>query len=146
MGAYGEGQVRGGEKSGERSRAERLGALAKEVRIDVNNKKSSPVPYSGPVTNPRQLWYRTVRGYSRLQLTFEKDKLPALAALAERMQGMRVGDRCLAGYGRKLYSLTLCGLCRRIPSLEGQKLRELQLGRGRPSDLKSCGTNGLGMF
>lgn len=41
------------------------------------------VPYWKLAENPRLLWYRTVQEYSRLQLTFEKDKIPALAALIQ---------------------------------------------------------------
>jgi hypothetical protein len=55
------------------------------------------VPYGNLARDPRLLWYRTVQEYSRLKLTFEKDKMPALAALTQRMETIRVGDRFLAG-------------------------------------------------
>lgn len=73
----------------------------------VDHKTYPPIPYPKSVTNLRQLWYLTVQDYSRLQLTFEKDKLPALAALAEHMQGLRVGDRYLAGIWEKTLLLDL---------------------------------------
>jgi hypothetical protein len=44
------------------------------------------VPYSILVQNPKLLWYRTVEEYSRLQLTFERDRMAALSALTQRME------------------------------------------------------------
>src|SRR5207248_1550342 len=71
--------------------------------------------------NPRLLWYRTVQEYSRLKLTFEKDKMPALAALTQRMESMRVGDRFLAGLWEKTLLLDLLWMVWPSPK------------RGRPS-------------
>ncbi|KAH7186196.1 heterokaryon incompatibility protein-domain-containing protein [Fusarium flagelliforme] len=51
--------------------------------------------------DPRHLWYCTVQEYSRLQLTFQSDKMPALAGLTKRMQTMRPDDRYLAGLWEK---------------------------------------------
>jgi len=56
---------------------------------------------------PRELWYRTVYEYSRSQLTFEKDRMPALAALAERMGRLRPADRYCAGIWEKSLPLDL---------------------------------------
>ncbi|KAL2679166.1 hypothetical protein Neosp_009929 [[Neocosmospora] mangrovei] len=47
------------------------------------------------------LWRQTVREFSRLNITYHTDKLPAMAALAERMAEMRSGDDTyLAGLWR----------------------------------------------
>jgi hypothetical protein len=55
------------------------------------------VPYWELEEHPRKLWYRTVQEYSGTQLTFEKDKMAALAALTQKMETLRVDDRFLAG-------------------------------------------------
>ncbi|KAF2452060.1 HET-domain-containing protein [Karstenula rhodostoma CBS 690.94] len=65
------------------------------------------VPYSKLAEDPRKLWYRTVQDYSRLQLTFEKDKMPALAALTRDMETLRADDRFLAGLWEKTLLLDL---------------------------------------
>jgi hypothetical protein len=62
-----------------------------------NWSKYDAVPYWKLAQDPRRLWYRTVQEYSRLQLTFGKDRLPALAALTQNMENLRVNDRFLAG-------------------------------------------------
>jgi hypothetical protein len=62
-----------------------------------NWSKYDAVPYWKLAQDPRKLWYRTVQEYSRLQLTFGKDKMPALAALTQNMENMRADDRFLAG-------------------------------------------------
>ncbi|CEF76176.1 unnamed protein product [Fusarium graminearum] len=59
------------------------------------------VPYAILRQEPRYLWYRTVQEYSRLQLNFESDKMPALGGLTKRMQTMRPNDRYLAGLWEK---------------------------------------------
>ncbi|KAM6530225.1 hypothetical protein FALCPG4_008350 [Fusarium falciforme] len=54
------------------------------------------------------LWRQTVREFSRLNITFQTDKLPAMAALAERMAEMRAGhDTYLAGLWRNTISQDL---------------------------------------
>ncbi|ORY17342.1 heterokaryon incompatibility protein-domain-containing protein, partial [Clohesyomyces aquaticus] len=42
-------------------------------------------------------WQDLVQAYSRRKLTFARDRLPAIAAIAERMQDRRTNDRFLAG-------------------------------------------------
>ncbi|KAK8134791.1 HET-domain-containing protein [Apiospora sp. TS-2023a] len=42
-------------------------------------------------------WYRSVNDYTRLALTKDKDRLPALAALAQKAAESRPGDHYLAG-------------------------------------------------
>lgn len=64
-------------------------------------------PYSTLAEDPRKLWYKTVQEYSRLQLTFEKDKMPALAALTQNMETLRADDRFLAGLWEKTLLLDL---------------------------------------
>jgi hypothetical protein len=69
--------------------------------------------------DPRRLWYRTVEEYSLVKLTFEKDKLAALAALAQRMEGIRVNDNYLTEYGRKHGFRSRSGKSGQIRLLEG---------------------------
>jgi hypothetical protein len=64
-------------------------------------------PYSKLAKDFRKLWYKTVQEYSRLQLTFEKDKMPALAALTQDMETLRADDRFLAGLWEKTLLLDL---------------------------------------
>jgi hypothetical protein len=52
----------------------------------------------------RRQWYEIVEAYSIRSLTFQKDRLPAIAAMAIRMQDQRSGDRYLAG----LWQSSLC--------------------------------------
>lgn len=46
-------------------------------------------------------WWRTVENYSKLDVTRQEDRLPAMAAMAQRMQELRGGDRYLAGLWEK---------------------------------------------
>lgn len=55
------------------------------------------VPYWVLERTPKLLWHRTVQDYSRLKLTFQKDKMIALGALTQKMTELRVNDRFLAG-------------------------------------------------
>ncbi|PQE20572.1 hypothetical protein CJF30_00001895 [Rutstroemia sp. NJR-2017a BBW] len=64
-------------------------------------------PYSKLTDDSRKLWYKTVAEYSRLQLTFEKDRMPALAALTQDMETLRADDRFLAGLWEKTLLLDL---------------------------------------
>ena len=67
----------------------------------------SSTPYWLLQEKPRLLWYRTVEEYSRLQLTFELDKMPALAGLAQRVGSLRPGDRYIAGMWEKSLALDM---------------------------------------
>jgi hypothetical protein len=53
--------------------------------------------YRYPVKNAVAAWQRTVVLYSRLDLTFSKDRLPAIAAIVERMMCTRKDDVYIAG-------------------------------------------------
>ncbi|KAF4456871.1 hypothetical protein F53441_1082 [Fusarium austroafricanum] len=71
---------------------------------DLKSRKGSSLsfaPYQVLEENPKYLWYRTVHEYSRLQLTYESDKMAALAGLAQRMKTLRPGDRYLVGLWEK---------------------------------------------
>jgi hypothetical protein len=74
------------------------------------------IPYWKLAEDPRQLWYRTVQQYSRLQLTFEEDKMPALAALTQNMETLRVDDRFLAGLWEKTLLLDLLWMVLPLPT------------------------------
>jgi hypothetical protein len=72
-----------------------------------NWSKYEVVPYWKLAQDPRKLWYRTVQEYSRLQLTYGKDKMPALAALTQNMEQLRANDRFLAGLWQNTLLLDL---------------------------------------
>ena len=65
------------------------------------------VPYWKLAEKPTLLWYRTVQEYSSLNLTFDSDKMPALAALTQRMEVLRPDDQFLAGLWRKTLLLDM---------------------------------------
>ena len=48
----------------------------------------------------RDQWYQTITAYSCRELTFQKDRLPAIAAIARQMAVLRPGDAYLAGLWR----------------------------------------------
>lgn len=67
-----------------------------------NDVEYNPVPGRALMTSDRyrvdELWHELVTGYSGLQLSFEKDRLPALAAISQRAAQRRTtDDRFLAG-------------------------------------------------
>lgn len=90
-------------------------------------------------SNIRLLWYRTVQEYSRLQLTFEKDQIPALAALIQRIESKRVGDRFLAGLWEKTLLLDYFGWYGQVQNATGRGSDVRPLGHGRLCSLKSSG-------
>ncbi|KAF2995395.1 hypothetical protein E8E13_004489 [Curvularia kusanoi] len=47
--------------------------------------------------DPKREWRNAVEYYSRLKLTYEKDRLPAIAGYVRRMQERRPGDVYIAG-------------------------------------------------
>ncbi|KAF1351493.1 HET-domain-containing protein, partial [Lizonia empirigonia] len=49
------------------------------------------------IVGPNIAWRNVVQHYSRLKLTFEKDRLPAISAVVKRMQPLREGDVYIAG-------------------------------------------------
>ncbi|KAJ4991693.1 heterokaryon incompatibility protein [Stagonosporopsis vannaccii] len=78
--------------------------LAWECRRSRHTEEDdSPRPRSFRQTEPENSskeWYEVVQAYSRLQITYESDKLPALAAVAEKMSHLRKNDTYLAGLWR----------------------------------------------
>lgn len=70
-------------------------------------KESGPNSWFDTTLLPRNLWHAIVEAYSSLQLSFERDRFPALAALAERKCNERKDNRFLAGLWEKtlLYDL-----------------------------------------
>lgn len=73
------------------------------------------------------LWYLLIQDYSRKQLTFLSDKLPALAGLAQLYQGTMKEDKFLAGLW---LSDILIGLMWRHIASDAEK------SRGRPKELE----------
>ena len=54
-------------------------------------------PFKYPVPGTVVSWQSVVEDYSRLDLTFSKDRLPALAAIAQRQLKIRENDTYIAG-------------------------------------------------
>lgn len=50
------------------------------------------VPFKYPIPDSVSSWHRMVEDYSCLHLTFPKDRLPALAAIVQRMMITRRDD------------------------------------------------------
>ncbi|KJZ69278.1 hypothetical protein HIM_11337 [Hirsutella minnesotensis 3608] len=78
--------------------------------VDGRNFKAtqySSIPYWTLQEKPRLLWYRTVQEYSRLQLTFESDKMAALAGLTQRLESLRSDDRYMVGLWERSLLLDL---------------------------------------
>lgn len=57
-------------------------------------------PIGKSTSDPSEAWRNTVGEYSRLDLTYRTDTLPAIAALAQRMARLRPDDTYLAGMWR----------------------------------------------
>lgn len=55
------------------------------------------MPFKYPVPDSVKSWHGVVEDYSHLHLTFSKDRLPALAAIVQRMLRMRKNDTYIAG-------------------------------------------------
>lgn len=58
------------------------------------------VPLKYPMVDALRAWHQIVGDYSRLQLTFAKDRLPALAAVVQRIMRSRHDDTYIAGVWR----------------------------------------------
>ena len=54
-------------------------------------------PFKYPVPDSVRSWHDVVEDYSKLHLTFSKDRLPALAAIVQRMLRMRKTDEYIVG-------------------------------------------------
>ncbi|KAH7559262.1 hypothetical protein BM1_04199 [Bipolaris maydis] len=67
------------------------------VNPPVGMKNDHHVSYASLEANPTRLWHRMIAEYSRLQLSFKRDKMAALAGLAQRMARLRSDDRYLTG-------------------------------------------------
>jgi hypothetical protein len=61
------------------------------------NRPFDVLPFKYPIPDSVQYWRDVVKDYSRLHLTFSKDRLPALAAIVQRMLRMRKTDTYIAG-------------------------------------------------
>lgn len=84
-------------------RTTRVGQKRHTVGCDLGDDTSNLVPFFIPlVTNStsKMAWNYIVSQYSRLNLTYRTDTLPAIAALAQRMAKLRRNDTYLAGMWR----------------------------------------------
>ena len=63
----------------------------------------------------QEQWYLTIEAYSWRDLTYHKDRLPAIAAMAKRRERLRPNDQYLAGLWR---DTLLCDLLWHVRSLE----------------------------
>lgn len=64
---------------------------------DLGYSTNAKSPFKYPAPDTTTTWHDTVRDYSSLELTFSKDRLPALAAIVQRMLRMRKNDTYIAG-------------------------------------------------
>jgi len=69
------------------------------------------VNMSGSSSSIQALWYRIVQGYSWRNLTFGKDKFPAIAAFASQVQTMNPGNRYVAGLWENTLLFDLLWYC-----------------------------------
>ncbi|RYP50317.1 hypothetical protein DL768_004134 [Monosporascus sp. mg162] len=78
----------------------RMGRKSESGSNDVADWSQQGIDFMHSVSNglPSQRhWYDVVQEYSQLSLTFERDRLPALAAMAQRIAETRPGVSFLAG-------------------------------------------------
>ncbi|CAN9259674.1 unnamed protein product [Alternaria alternata] len=61
------------------------------------NEEISKIPFKCPIEDTALAWQRTVEDYSKLDITFAEDRLPALAAIIKRMLQTRKEDTYIAG-------------------------------------------------
>jgi len=66
--------------------------------------------------NFRTVWYEMVRLYSQRKLTYSKDRLPAIAAIARTMQSLRPGDQYIAGIWRSTLCFDMLWRTRLLPA------------------------------
>lgn len=55
------------------------------------------LPFKSSFKNETRSWRKCIQDYSKLQLTYESDRLPAVAAVAKRMMDLRKNDTYVAG-------------------------------------------------
>jgi hypothetical protein len=56
--------------------------------------------HAGDIHNLRSQWYKAVQAYAWRHFTFSKDRSPAFAAIAQKMQELRPNDEYMAGLWR----------------------------------------------
>lgn len=59
--------------------------------------------YAGSMSSPRKIWWEIVYTYSHLKLTVPTDRLPAIAAVAQRLALQNPTDEYLCGLWRKSF-------------------------------------------
>lgn len=59
--------------------------------------------YAGAMSSPRKIWWEIVFTYSHLKLTVPTDRLPAIAAVAQRLALQNPTDEYLCGLWRKTF-------------------------------------------
>lgn len=64
---------------------------------DLDHRHLICLPFKYPISDSVQSWHSVVEDYSRLRLTFSKDRLPALSAIVQRMLRMRKNDTYISG-------------------------------------------------
>jgi hypothetical protein len=66
------------------------------------------LPLASYTGNPNWEWHELITEFSKLKLTFETDRLPAVAALAQRMRTFRRNDIYVAGMWKNSILANLC--------------------------------------
>jgi hypothetical protein len=84
-------------------RTTRAEAEKQRVGRDLDDDTIDLLPFFssfGSTSDPNTAWRNTITEYSMLDLTYQTDTLPAIAALAQRMARLRRNDTYLAGMWR----------------------------------------------
>ena len=93
-----------------------------EIDEDWTRKNWSPQPYGvltrriapfkAPQSDTATAWRSEVAYYSQLKLTVEKDRLPAIAAIVERMMRTRKNDTYIAGMWETSFLIDAAWYCK----------------------------------
>lgn len=65
--------------------------------------KTLKAAYADAINSPRKIWWEIVYTYSHLKLTVPTDRLPAIAAVAQRLSLQNPTDEYLCGLWRKFF-------------------------------------------
>jgi hypothetical protein len=85
----------------------------KNFTVGIKSQKNfrRRLPLASWTGNPVEDWKEMITEFSKLALTFETDRLPAIAALAQRMRNFRRNDIYVAGMWKNNILTDLCWNC-----------------------------------
>jgi len=73
-----------------------MGTMLRNINIQASSNPATPSTGNEAKSSAYVSWYRIVKEYSQRQLSFEADRLPAIAGIAERLSSI-LGDRYFGG-------------------------------------------------